>query len=53
MNSLKAWTQDPDQWKITCTPQPKKTRWQKAEPWLIAVGIVAFAMLANALVELI
>ncbi len=53
MSNLKAWTQDPDDWKITCTPKPKKTRWQKLEPWLLTIGFVVFVMLANALVELI
>lgn len=51
--SLKAWIQDPDDWKITCTPKPKKTLWQKLEPWLMGIGFILFAMLANALVELI
>jgi hypothetical protein len=51
MSSLKAWTQDPDDWKITCTPQPKKTLLQKAEPWFMVIGFILFVMLANWFVE--
>ncbi|MDD3021828.1 MAG: hypothetical protein PHX61_12745 [Alphaproteobacteria bacterium] len=54
MKNLKAWTQDPEDWKITCTPKPKKkTLLQKLEPWLITIGLIAYAMLCNALVEAI
>jgi hypothetical protein len=52
MSSLKAWTQDPDDWKITYTPTTKKkTILQKLEPWLITIGFILFVMLANWFVE--
>ena len=52
MSSLKAWTQDPDDWKIICAPTAKrKTLLQKAEPWLMVIGFILFVMLANWFVE--
>lgn len=52
MSNLKAWTQNPDQWRITY-PRRKKTLLELLSPWLMVVGFVVFVMLCNWLVELI
>ena len=51
MSSLKAWTQDPDDWKITYPQKRKKTLIELLSPWLMVVGFILFVMLANWLVE--
>jgi hypothetical protein len=48
MTSLKAWTQDPEDWKIRPRAIPvHKTFIQKLIPWLVAMAIPLALMLIN------
>lgn len=48
MSSLKAWTQDPEDWKIRPRARLKrKTFTQKLIPWLVAMAIPLALMLIN------
>lgn len=55
MNSLKAWEQDPEDWKIKhYTPKPqRKTFIQKLIPWLVAISIPFIIGLIDWFVEAI
>jgi hypothetical protein len=48
MNSLKAWVQDPEDWKIKQRARLKRKSFiQKLIPWLIAAAIPLALMLIN------
>lgn len=54
MSSLKAWVQDPEDWKITYTPKPPtKSLLDRLMPWIVSAGFILFIMLCNWLVEAI
>jgi len=56
VSSFKAWTQDPEDWKITFPQKQKKRKKTLIElltPWLIAIALILYISLSNALIELI
>ena len=49
--SLKAWVEDPDDWKLTYGPKPKKKTWSDLlSPYLIIAGFLVVVALLNGII---